>query len=83
MNINTAACFAAEELTLADRLLAARAQRLGCDVSELLRGTLRDLAFAEAGRPDDLTESAVMAAEAKAAEALAAQSVVINEVAPE
>ena len=73
MQIDTAPAFSEAELPLADRLLAARALRLGVAPGDILRPALRDIAFDEAGRPDELSEAYVAAAEARAAAAAKAR----------
>lgn len=69
MHIDLTPCFTADELPLAERLLAARAKRLDIAPGLLLRHAIRSHVFAEALDPGELTISVTEAAETRAAAA--------------
>lgn len=74
MTVDLSPCFTADELPLATRLLAARAQRLNAEAGAFFRAAARDIVFDEAGRgTPELTEAVVAAAEVRAAEAVTAR----------
>lgn len=84
MQIDITACFTADQLDHASRLIAARAKRLGITTGELLTTQLHEIVMDEAGvrRYDVIDESLTASAEARAdAAALAreeAQPVVVE-----